>query len=72
MQIIISAAAAAAAAIFSSIHISYGILISMETSWISWLEVIFRVNQWNFQFSHESAKVKRAGRGNAKNFLAIF
>ena len=69
MQIMVSAAAAATSL---SIHISYGIFISMETSWISWLEMIYRENQWNFQFSHETAKTKRAGSRKAKTFLAFF
>ena len=69
MQINISAAAAA---IWAPFHISYGMIISMETSWISWLEMIYRENQWNFQFLHETAKTKRAGSRKAKTFLAFF
>ena len=69
MQIIISAVAAD---VSTPIHCSYGKIISMETSWISWLEMIYRENQWNFQFLHETAKTKRAGSWKAKNFLGIF
>ena len=68
MQIIISAAAAA---IISSIHISYGMLISMETSWISWLEMVYRVNQWALPPIPDTAKKQRAGGVKAKIFLAI-
>ena len=69
MQISISAAAAA---VLSHIHISYGMLISVETSWISWLEMIYRVNQWAFLPIPEPAKKQRAGGVKAKNFLATF
>ena len=69
MQINISAAAAA---IWAPFHISYGMIISMETSWISWLEMIYSVNQWDFKPSNETAKKKWAGSRKAKIFLATF
>ena len=62
MQMIISTAAAAISFPF---YISYGMLISMETSWISWLEMIYRVNQWDFQPIHETAKKKMTGWGES-------
>ena len=69
MQIIISAAAAV---ISSPIHISYGMIISKEISWISWLEMIYRVNQWAFPPEPETAKTNCAGRVNGNKFLAVF
>ena len=71
MQINRSAAAAADYNV-STFHVSYGVLISMETSWISWLEKIHWVNQWDFELSQETAKKKMTGGGNAKKFLATF
>ena len=69
MQINISAAAAA---IWAPIHISYWMIISKETSWISWLEMIYLVNQWAFQPKPKLLRTKWAGRGKAKIFLATF
>ena len=71
MQIIISAVSAAAV-ILSPIHISYGMIISKETSWISWLEMIYRVNQWASPPKPESAKTNCTGWVKAKKFLDIF
>ena len=65
MQIIISAAAAAS---WAPIHISYGMIISKETSWISWLEMIYLVNQWAFQPKPKLLRTKWAGWGKLEIF----
>ena len=58
--------------LFYPFYISYGIIISMEISWTSWLEMIHRVNQWDLQPTRETAKKKMTGRGKAKIFLVTF
>ena len=58
--------------LFYPLYISYGVIISMEISWTSWLEMIHSVNQWDFQPTRETAKKKMTGSGKAKNILAHF
>ena len=57
---------------FIPFHMSYGMLISMDTSWLFWLEMSFRLNQWDFQPLHKTVKKKWAWCRKAKKFLTFF